>query len=364
MIRSPHRLLGRVLCPICLQWIHWNKAPQVEQDLETGDYRHFVPRQPDETLQHFEDRRLGAKRRCTSIRDGRTNVHYLPDSYGDFGDPIVIGLVGDRAAGKTLLLAAMVDELRSSPRLAELGLTVRRLDEGIEQRYMDGIVVPFLRHRKLPSLTRREAITFTYVARVHSRFADREFVVAFFDVAGEQLRHRRAGEFDASFVSAVTALMFVVDPETTVPSVTGEPGGVAEDPTFAAVLDRISGTPSNDSPFLPVSSAVVVAKSDLLKDDHEVVRTWLDRDDDAELGTVATESEQVYEFLVAQGGERLLQPVDRSRDVSMHFVSASGVAPVDGQFPAAGFGPRRVLRPLLSLFAMTGVLDRSSLGDE
>jgi len=90
---------------------------------------------------------------------------------------------------------------------------------------------------------------------------------------------------------------------------------------------------------------------------------WLSRDDDFELGTVAAESEEVYEFLATNGAERFLQPVDRASDVSMHFASASGVAPVDGQFPADGFGPRRVLRPLLSLFAMTGMLDRSLLGD-
>ena len=366
MIRSPSRLLGRVLCPICLQWIHWDKAPRVEVNPETQVTKPFAARGTDETRAGYQERRLGAQRSCTLIRDGATNTHYLPDRYGDYGDPIVIGLVGHRAAGKTLLLAAMVDALRFSPRLAELGLIVDRLDEAIDQNYMTKFVEPFCQRREQLPLTQISPITFSYVARVHSAYAKREFAVAFFDVAGEQLRRRRLGDpfVDASFLSAVSGLMFVVDPEKALPSVLGETGTAFGDPAFNSVLDRLNEVRSErNSPFLPVPSAVVVAKSDLLQHRSPVVDGWLSRDDDFELGTVATESEEVYEFLATNGAERFLQPVDRACDVSMHFASASGVAPVDGQFPAEGFGPRRVLRPLLSLFAMTGVLDRSLLGD-
>jgi hypothetical protein len=106
-----------------------------------------------------------------------------------------------------------------------------------------------------------------------------------------------------------------------------------------------------------------VAKSDLLAPRRPEVARWLNRDDNVRLNTVAEESEEVYEFLATNGAERFLPPVNRVSDVSLHYASAAGVAPRDGHFPAEGFGPRRVLRPLLSLFAMTGVLDRSVLGN-
>jgi hypothetical protein len=359
---TPSRLLGRVLCPICLQWIHWRKAARVEVNPETQQYKPFPPRGVDETRAAYAERRLGAQRLCTLMRDGTATTHFLPDRYGDFGDPIVIGLVGHRAAGKTLMLAAMVDALRNDPRLAQLGLSVNRLDEAIEHNYMTRFVEPFCYRREQLSLTQINPIAFTYVARVRSEYARREFAVAFFDVAGEQLRRRRLGDrfLDASFLSAVNALMFVVDPEKALPTVLDEPGPAYGDPAFNAVLDRLTEVRRpRGHPFLPIPSAMVVAKSDLLRHKGTVVDKWLDRDDNYELATVAAESEDVYEFLATNGADRFLRPVDHSSDVTLHFASAAGVAPVDGQFPLDGFGPRRVLRPLLSLFAMTGILDRT-----
>jgi hypothetical protein len=365
---TPSRLLGRVLCPICLQWIHWRKAARVEVNPGTAEYKPFSPRGTDETRAAYAERRLGAQRMCTLMRDGKTTTHFLPDRYGDFGDPVVIGLVGGRAAGKTLLLAAMVDALRNDPRLGQLGLSVNRLDEAIEHNYMTRFVEPFLHRREQLSLTQMSEIEFSYVARIRSEHAGREFAVAFFDIAGEQLRVRRRwlGDdrfLDTSFLSAVNALLFVVDPEKALPAMLDDPGPAHGDPAFNEVLDRLTEVRlPRGHPFLPVPCAMVVAKSDLLEHRGTVVDEWLNRDDDYDLGSVAAESEDVYEFLATNGAERFLRPVDHSSDVTLHFASAAGVAPVDGQFPAEGFGPKRVLRPLLSLFAMTGMLDRTRLG--
>ncbi|MGI5239555.1 hypothetical protein [Dactylosporangium sp. CA-139066] len=366
ILPSPSRLLGRVMCPICLQWVHWSKAQRVELDVETQQRRPFRPRGADETREAFAERRLGAQRACTLMRDGVATTHYLPDRYGDYGDPIVIGLVGHRAAGKTLLLAAMVEALRSSLDLAELGLRVERLDEAIEHNYMTRFVEPFCHRREQLPLTQISPIAFSYVAKVYSAHAKRDFAVAFFDVAGEQLRRRRSGDrfLDTSFLSAVSALLFVVDPEKALPTVLGEPATVYGDPAFNAVLDRlVEVRGESGTQFLPIPAAMVVAKSDLLAARRSEVEGWLSRDDTANLYTVAEESEEVYEFLATNGAERFLSPVNRVSDVSLHFASAAGVAPVDGHFPAEGFGPKRVLRPLLSLFAMTGVIDRSLLGN-
>src|SRR5262249_50941644 len=151
----------------------------------------------------------------------------------------------------------------------------------------------------------------------------------------EQLRRRRLGDrfLDASFLSAVNALMFVVDPEKALPELLGEPGPAFGDPAFNAVLDRLVEVRlARGSPVLPVPSAVVVAKSDLLQYKRAEVDRWLSRNDNFDLSTAMAESEDVYDFLATNGAERFLQPVDRSCDVTLHFASASGVAPVDGQF--------------------------------
>lgn len=366
MAVSPSRLLGRVLCPICLQWIHWRKAPRVEVDPDTGAHQPFRARGQNETREAFEQRRLRAQRLCILMRDGTSSTHYLPDKYGDFGDPVVIGLVGHRAAGKTLLLAAMVDALRNDPRLAALGLTVNRLDEGIDRRYMSSFVEPFLHHRKQLDLTQISPITFSYAARVRSAHANREFAVAFFDVAGEQYTRQRTSEhgMDASFLSAVSALMFVVDPDKALPAVLGQPGAAFGDPAFNAVVDRLIDVRlRRGEAFLPIPAAMVLGKADLLEYRRPEVQDWLSRNDDLDLATVAAESEDVYAFLANNGAERFLRPVQNVSDVTLHFASAAGTEPVDGVFPAEHFGPRRVLRPLLSLFAMTGIIDRSRLGD-
>jgi len=362
--RSPSRLLGRVQCPICLQWIHWRKAPRVEVDA-AGNHKPFTPRKVDETAAAFAQRRLGAQRLCTMMQNGGANTHFLPDRYGEFGDPIVIGLVGDVTAGKTLMLAAMVQALRFDTSLARLGLSVNRLDAGIDARYRSEFVEPFLYRRELLARTNVEAVTFTYVARVRSEYAQREFAIAFFDVSGEQLK-RRADEWtqDASFLSAVSGLMFMVDPDKALPKVLHGRGEAYGDPAFTEVLDRLIDVRLRPGrQFLPIPAAMVVTKSDLLRDKRAQVDKWLSRDDDLRLDTVGEESEDVYDFLVSHGADQFLRPVDLASDVTLHFASASGVSPQGATFPAEGFGPQRVLRPLLSLFAMLGLLDRSLLGD-
>ncbi len=365
ILRSPSRLLGRVQCPICLQWIHWRKAQRVEVDA-AGNEKPFAPRRKDETSTAFEQRRLGAQRTCTMMQNGGgASIHYLPDRYGEFGDPIVIGLVGDVTAGKTLMLAAMVQALRFNPHLSRLGLSVNRLDPRIDARYRSEFIEPFLYRRQLLARTNVEAVTFTYVARVRSEYARREVAIAFFDVSGEQLK-RRADEWtqDASFLSAVNGLMFMVDPDKALPMLLHGRGQAYGDPAFTEVLDRLIDVRlRRGKRFLPIPAAMVVTKSDLLQYKRAEVDKWLSRDDDLHLGTVAEESEDVYDFLAGHGADQFLRPVDLAGDVTLHFASASGVSPEGSTFPQEGFGPRRVLRPLLSLFAMLGLLDRSLLGD-
>src|SRR5262249_52095741 len=108
MAGSPSRPLGRGPWPICLPWAPSREAPRVQRGPAPGAHQPFRARGQNETREAFEQRRLRAQRLCILMRDGTSSTHYLPDKYGDFGDPVVIGLVGHRAAGKTLLLAAMV----------------------------------------------------------------------------------------------------------------------------------------------------------------------------------------------------------------------------------------------------------------
>src|SRR5262249_21210518 len=86
------------------------------------------------------------------------------------------------------------------------------------------------------------------------------------------------------------------------------------------------------------------------------VDTWLYADADRfDPAAVVDESRDAYAFLHRRGAQAGLRPYDKCRKCTLHFVSAPGGAATEGRFPR-GVRPRRVLAPLISLFAMTGVL--------
>jgi hypothetical protein len=341
-----------VICPICLTPVDWSQTDVFTIDA-MGEHVPFIPA-PQETEARLADRRADAWRRCP----GPGDEHYVPYRYAEFGPPIVVGVVGSTQVGKTLLLLAMLGQLKRENAMFAAGLEVSPLHLTIEATFQQQLLEPFLTNREqLPHTARGAAVNMTYGTTIYSHRQQRRYAVTFFDVSGEDLAV--AGS-TTSFIQAVNALIFVVD-GSAVPGALDGGRVMAGDPTFAMVLRRLEERfpHSRDSSrsFLPIPAVVVVAKADMLQFDPTAgVRRWLDlQDDDVDLSTVEEESADVYSFLAARGCEPWLAPAHRCEDVSLHFASATNCSPVKGVFPRSTFRQRRVLKPLLSLLAMTGV---------
>ncbi|MGW4942348.1 hypothetical protein ACWEOZ_12270 [Actinoplanes sp. NPDC004185] len=299
------------------------------------------------------DQAIRASQAHSAVRicPGSSPQHRLPDDYGSFGEPIVLGVVGNSLAGKTHLLAAMVGQMLNVDRMDILGLEVRPLDQGLHQRFQADFVDPLLTGRRQLDATpigRPNALT--YAAEIHSRHSGRSHALAFFDVSGEQFLSGQGNDF----IQAVTSLIFVVDATNVPPLVTGR-REVPPDGTFEVVLQRLELQYRTDAGrgggFVPLPAALVVSKADHLTfDPDQPIRRWFaGPDDDLDLTTVDQESEDVYAFLATRGAGAWLSPVQRLLDVSLHYASATNCDPVDNVFPARRFRQRRVFKPLLTL---------------
>jgi hypothetical protein len=74
------------------------------------------------------------------------------------------------------------------------------------------------------------------------------------------------------------------------------------------------------------------------------------------------ESKDVYAFLRHYGSKAWLRPFAECARCTLHFVSATGGRQQDNVFPN-GVTPHRVLAPLLSIFAMSGLLPDDNLNE-
>ena len=143
-------------------------------------------------------------------------------------------------------------------------------------------------------------------------------------------------------------------------------------------LHRLGGRarPPGVASFHPVAAAVVVAKADLIEFEDKTVADWLragSAEEEVALGTVEQESEDVYAYLTQRGAAQWLRPARDCYRSTLHFASATNSQAADagegsrGPAVPAGrraerafpptFRQRRVLKPLLSVFAMTGILE-------
>lgn len=355
-----------VVCPYCLWDLDWDTLPLVYRD---GDSITYLERQPGESDARWLTRTSGAERIC----EGDDGQHYLPADYGEY-QPLIIGVVGASASGKTHLLAAMIDQLVGTILLKiKHNLTISPLDSVKHREFVRRKVTPFVEDRKvLPGTQRDEQIEFVYALRAHNNRTGEKHALIFFDVSGEFFNDAYAEYVEdgtngpemreLQFISIVDALLFVADAEK-LDRHLRLPDKRLADPAFMKPfghIDRIRNPTSKA--FLPLPAALVVAKSDVLHW-HPVVQGWLYADDDDNLETVEEESEEAYVFLRSRGAESWLHPVVHCGSSTIHFASASGVPKVNNAaFQEKGFGPRRVLRPLLSLLAMKGVIKDENLG--
>ncbi|MFC4068637.1 caspase family protein [Actinoplanes subglobosus] len=371
MAASSSRPLKTLRCPICGSVINdWSSeiAPRfLWVDEPGGSIIKIDKGQYKTLLERFPDGRLDAMRECTVLHGSdchSRSSHALPDLYGEYGSPIAIGLIGGIAAGKTLLLAAMINELTNNIDVQrKFGVTPSPLHLRIEREYFRRTVHPFCNLRREASKTLVMQSELTYVLKLDSDYAGRSFAVAFFDLSGEyfyQLDSVRA----TGFVKGASAFIFVVDPVSATPTLVPPGKGRWPAPSgFAApveVLRECRADPGD--PFIPAPAAIVVTKGDLIRDADPLIGKWLDREDTLDLKTSSEESKDIYSFLAGRDARPWLYPAEAFMDASLHVASASGVDVLDsGYFPSHGFGQRRVLRPLLSIFAALGIVDRRLL---
>lgn len=330
-----------VLCPICLTRLDWGSLPLYRFDFDKGDFAPLeIP--PDAGPEQRARLMATAQVRCPGTAPRR---HHLPVAYGEYGPPLVYGLVGESSSGKTHLLTAMVAALDRGDLNRHYGLDVKPLDVGLHKDYLRDNVDRLIIESRLLSATRAGQVEFVD-AFVIRQGDGPPHPVALFDVAGGDLT---SVEDAKGFLDAADGLIFVVDP--------GLLDKNPRDHAFGVVLDLLQRTGKLED----VRAAVVLNKADLLRFDDPIA-LWLRRDTET-LDPVESlrESEDVYAYLYERGAHAWNRPYRECSRATLHVVSAVGSDAIRDEgggdrFFDRGVNPRRVLRPLLSLLAMTGVL--------
>lgn len=343
----------RVRCPICADDFAWPDEPFVLLFDETSN-----------TYEHQNLPRLSPMKQADLIRRGYRQcpnpsgdmaVHFLPATYAAYQDPLVVGLVGAPNSGKTHLLTAMIRQAYRGE-LGAFGIRAAALD--------------FRRHASfhrlfVERLERGEALPGTDVNVVEAadilllRGPGGERPVTFFDVAGEDLESTHALNRATRFLVGTNAVIFVHAADD--PLDARRPAAT-ENRSFELAVERLQGLPGGAA-GPPV--VVAVTKSDRLRYVPPADR-WLRRGDDhvVDAARMRAESRDVYAYLQRNGAGASLRPFEAFTRCTMHFVSASGgdaaeIEPGkdggDKYFPR-GIRPTRVLEPLVSILAMTGMI--------
>ncbi|MCX4584682.1 hypothetical protein [Streptomyces sp. NBC_01481] len=338
------------LCPHCLLPVTFDesmlitisaKGDRVPLDLST---EHRPTHRADAMRQAFH--------RCPHAEGDRS--HELPVPYLTNGEPLSIALVGSSAVGKTHLLAAMLGEIEQGG-LEPYGLKCLPLNPASHRTFLRERVQGLHQGKQLARTGQQTFARFADGLLVTGRGATRP--VVFFDLAGEDLAEE--GEV-TGFLMGVGAFIFVLDPLRALRLPFLDP--VRErnklrrrdlgDEAFTTVLNRIP----RRGPYIEAPAAVAVNKSDLVRFDPSVDR-WLGRalppHFDAE--AVRAESRDAYAFVSHHASSAWLKPFDDCARCTLHFVAATGGQARGDEFPH-GVRPRRVLAPLLSIFAMCGLL--------
>jgi len=299
--------------------------------------------------------------------------HYIPYEYCQIPRTLNIGLIGTTRSGKSHLLAAMLHRLQEEEEeLAALGVYVQPFAEMWEHYMQREDVAGFLapdQRTALRRTNRTDPVEFRMAYTVTSTWNGEETdcVVSFFDVAGELFLDSKARS-RLQFIYGLDAYIFVADGQSLY-GWDGKRRGLLHPSGFGNVINKlrqderlVARASGQRKHPLPKPAVVVLAKADLLLAQEEYwVSRWLERDDEFQLETVDQESEDVYVYCATNGAREWLQPVNAFEDATLHFASATGCEERDGRYNKRKFRHMRVLRPLLSLFAMTGLIDPQTI---
>jgi hypothetical protein len=333
----------QVICPICLTPIEdWDALPRWQWNQGQQAYTELnIP--AGISGPQLINMQRGSAKLCPNPYQFNPKDHYLPADYGSFGPPVVLGFVGLTQSGKTHLLTAMVGAML--PGLRQYGIDCWALDRALHNQFLEQRVRPLLNDNKVLRGTDEGIVAFSD-AFLMKLGKGQPRPVVMFDVAGGDLTGAAQTK---KFLDIADGLFFVVDP-TQIGT-----GGIGDD-TFNNVLDLLRG--ANRLPD-HVSAAIVLNKADLLRFEDPVTR-WL-RSGTGVLTAeeFLSESRDVYAYLQKKGAAAWTLPYEECARATLHVASPTGgVGQSEGEggvFPR-GVTPRRVLRPLVAMLAMTGVL--------
>ncbi|MFE5485465.1 hypothetical protein [Streptomyces sp. NPDC056527] len=351
-VPSPPPTRGR-MCPHCLVPVEYDERLLVTIDAKGNR----IPL--DLSGEHRPEIRQDALRKayhlCPHAGQGE-EAHELPVPYLTNGEPLSIALVGSSSVGKTHLLAAMLGEVELGG-LEPYGLKCLPLNPEAHRTYLRERVQSLQQGRQLGRTGQQTFARFADGLLVSARGTLPRPVV-FFDLAGEDLA--QDGEV-ARFLMGVDAFVFVLDPlrALRMPSLdpvreqNGLPRRDLGDEAFTTVLNRI---PRQNGGLVGAPATIAVNKSDLVRFEPAVDR-WLGRALPRRLDREAlrAESRDAYAFLSHHASPAWLKPFDDCARCTLHFVAATGGEAKGDRFPH-GARSRRVLAPLLSIFAMCGLL--------
>ncbi|MFJ2937216.1 hypothetical protein ACIO8G_31180 [Streptomyces sp. NPDC087219] len=341
------------MCPHCLLPVEYDERLLVTIDPKGN--RIPLDLSAERRPAHRADALRKAYHLCPHTVDGDEG-HELPLPYLVNGEPLSIALVGSSSVGKTHLLAAMLGEVELGG-LEPYGLKCLPLNPEAHRAYLRERVQSLQQGRQLGRTGQQTFARFADGLLVSAGGATPRPVV-FFDLAGEDLaQDSEVGRF----LMGVDAFIFVLDPlrALRLPSLepVREQSGLRlrelGDEAFATVLNRI---PRQRGGLVAAPAALAVNKSDLVRFEP-VVDRWLGRalPGRHDPAAVRAESRDAYAFLAQGASPAWLKPFDDCADCTLHFVAATGGQARGDRFPH-GARPRRVLAPLLSLFALCGLL--------
>jgi hypothetical protein len=327
----------KITCPICLSTLSWEDPPLHRYDPASGGYvRLTIP--PTASANQRAVALRTAFVECTDAQAQGTS-HYLPLAYGQHGPPAVYGLVGATRSGKTHLLTAMIGELEK--RGLRHGLHHQPIGLAGHKAFIDEQVSPFLNRSQVIEQTRSGTVGMIDAFLI--RDGDREGrPVALFDVAGGDLLEVESAR---RFLDVADGLIFVVNAAELGHDELG-------DRTFSTVLELLQGS----GRLSQVSAAVVLNKADLLRFEDPIARWMRQPDQTLDAEASLRESADVYAYLHARGAQAWTRPYRDCHRATLHVASAAGSDAVVESTFVRGVDSRRVLNPLISLMAMTGVL--------
>lgn len=343
-------------CPICADDFEWPNDPTVSLYDEENDRYELVDVSSLSSVKRADLARKGYRQCPNPSAD--TAEHYLPATYADYSDPLVIGLVGAPASGKTHLLTAMIRQAHLNG-LAAYGVTAAALDFRRHKRFRNQFIKPFEEGGELAG-TGTGIVEAADILLLRGP-GGQQRPVTFFDVAGEDLESTDARNRATRFLVGATAVIFVHASED--PLDTGQPAAASENQSFNLAAERLRDG--------QLPAVIAVTKSDRLRYVPPADR-WLHRGDErvVDAARIRAESRDVYAYLNHVGAGASLRPFEAFTRCTLHFVSASGgdavpVNPNDQRskkhFPH-GFRPTRVLEPLVSILAMTGMITGPEAG--